>query len=175
MPDAEPEPKVMDISGLDLPDAKPPQAQQEQTPQLPENPLSGKKILRIDLSDLPRVLPVHPRTLRVDLSDLPNAETPAVTPSDQQKEKPEDSWLWQTLESCDPLQPYAQKMREYLLSPTDTKGIGDWLTSTVPKSAAQLGVSLAKMPFDLTQTFSSESQAAIEKFLLGHPEYEQFV
>ena len=113
--------------------------------------------------------------MRVDLSDIPDAETPAVTPSDQQKEKPEDSWFWQTLESCDPLKPYAQKMREYVESPTDTKGVWDWLTSTIPKSAAQLGVGLAKMPFDLTQTFSSESQAAIEKFLLGHPEYEQFV
>lgn len=90
-----------------------------------------------------------------------------------QKEKTEDSWFWQTLESSDTLKTYAPKIREYVESPTNTKGAWDWLTSTVPKSAAQLGVGLAKTPFDLAQTFGSGSQAAIEKFLKEHPEYEQ--
>ncbi len=90
----------------------------------------------------------------------------------EQKEKP-DSWFWQALESSDTLKPYAPKVREYVESPTDTKGAWDWLTSTVPKSAAQLGVGLAKTPFDLAQTFGSGSQAAIENFLREHPEYGQ--
>jgi len=66
-------------------------------------------------------------------------------------------------------------MREYVESPTDTKGAWDWLTSTIPKSGVQLGVGLTKTPFDLAQTFSGESKAAIEKFLQEHPEYEEIV
>ena len=93
----------------------------------------------------------------------------------EQKEKQKDSWFWQTLESSDTLKPYARKMREYVESPTDTKGAWDWLTNTVPKSGAQLGVGLARTPFDLTQIFSGESQATIERFLQEHPEYEQIV
>ena len=64
-------------------------------------------------------------------------------------------------------------MREYVESPTDTKGAWDWLTSTVPKSASQLSVGLAKTLFDLAQILGSGSQAAIEKFLKEHPEYEE--
>ena len=106
--------------------------------------------------------------------DLREARDNDGTQPAEQKEKPE-SWFWQTLESSDTLKTYAPKIREYVESPTDTKGAWDWLTSTVPKSAAQLGVGLAKMPFDLAQTFGSGSQAAIEKFLKEHPEYEQLV
>jgi uncharacterized protein YjaG (DUF416 family) len=94
------------------------------------------------------------------------------TQAAEQKEKP-DSWCWQALESSDTLKPYAPKVREYVESLTDTKGAWDWLISTVPKSAAQLGVGLAKTPFDLAQTFGSGSQAAIENFLREHPEYGQ--
>ena len=90
-----------------------------------------------------------------------------------QKKKLEDSWFWQTMESSGTLKPYAERMREYVESPTDTKGAWDWLTSTVPKSGAQLSVGLARTPFDLAQTFSSGSQAAIEEFLKEHPEYEE--
>src|SRR5271157_3931629 len=79
----------------------------------------------------------------------------------EQKEEQKDSWFWQTLESSDTLKPYARKVREYVESPTDTKGAWDWLTNTVPKSGAQLGVGLARTPFDLTQIFSGESQATI--------------
>ncbi|MGO9315153.1 MAG: hypothetical protein ACLQBD_02785 [Syntrophobacteraceae bacterium] len=93
----------------------------------------------------------------------------------EQKKKPEDSWFWQTLESSDTLKPYAERMREYVESPTDTKGAWDWLTSTIPKSGVQLRVGLTKTPFDLAQTFSGESKAAIEKFLQEHPEYEEII
>jgi hypothetical protein len=112
------------------------------------------------------------------IQSIRGQQTPEQSTPDQsvaQKAKPEHSWFWQTLESSDTLKPYAKKVREYIESPTDTRGAWDWLTSTVPKSAAQLSVGLAKMPFDITQTFSSESRAAIEKFLQEHPEYEQIV
>jgi hypothetical protein len=129
--------------------------------------------LTLDLSDLPKQ---QSAPLQLDLSDLPKAGAARyVDETIAQKAKPEDSWFWQSLESSDTLKPYAQKVREYVESPTDTKGAWDWLTSTVPKSAAQLGVGLARTPFDLAQTFSGESRAAIEKFLQEHPEYEQIV
>ena len=38
-----------------------------------------------------------------------------------------------------------------------------------------MGVGLARTPFDLAQTYSGASQAAIEKFLQQHPGYEQLV
>ncbi|MGA2936143.1 MAG: hypothetical protein ABSF52_03480 [Syntrophobacteraceae bacterium] len=175
MPDApQVQPKTLSIDFSDIPDALP-QAQPEQTPQLPLNPLSGKKILKVDFSDIPDAPPVQRKILRVDFSDIPDAEPSGVAPAEQRKGKPEDSWFWQTLESSDSLKPYAQKVRGYVESPTDTKGAWDWLTSTISKSAAQLGVGLAKTPFDITQTFSGASQAAIEKFLQEHSEYEQIV
>ena len=92
-----------------------------------------------------------------------------------QREKPKDSWFWQTLESSDTLKPYVPKMREYVASPTDTKGVWDWLTNTVPKSTVQLGVGLAKTPFDLAQTFSDESKSEVEKYLQEHPDFERMV
>ena len=126
------------------------------------------------------------RQTSTEIHDLTNKQRlddagKAYAPDDQsapdqpaaQKKKPEDSWFWQTMESSGTLKPYAERMREYVESPTDTKGAWDWLTSTVPKSGAQLSVGLARTPFDLAQTFSSGSQAAIEKFLKEHPEYEE--
>lgn len=87
-------------------------------------------------------------------------------------EKNEDSWFWRTLESSDTLKPYAPEIRKYVESPTDTKGAWDWLTNALPKSAARLGIGLAEAPFDIAQTFAGQSQAATEKFLREHPEYE---
>ena len=125
-----------------------------------------------------------------DVANLPpaagNSEPGAVGPSPDengdtetapaaQNEKYADSWFWQTLESSDTLKPYAQKIRQYVESSTDTKGVWDWLTDTIPKSAAQWGVKMAKTPFDLAQIFSSESRAGVEKFLQEHPGYEQIV
>ncbi len=112
---------------------------------------------------------------RLDDTGKPNAPGDQSAPDQPaaQKKKFEDSWFWQTMESSGALKPYAERMREYVESPTDTKGAWDWLTSTVSKSGAQLSVGLARTPFDLAQTFSSGSQAAIEEFLKEHPEYEE--
>ena len=106
------------------------------------------------------------------LDENPNRN---ASPPAPQKEKPEDSWFWQALESSGTLKPQALKIREYVESPTDTKGLWDWLTNTIPKSTTQLGVGIAKGPSDLAQTYSNESQAAVEKFLREHPEYEQLI
>ena len=86
-----------------------------------------------------------------------------------QNANPGDSWFWQTLESSDTLKPYVPKMREYVASPTDTKGAWDWLTHTIPKSPVQTGVDLAKAPFDLAQTFSGELSRKLKSICRNTP------
>src|SRR5271157_6027567 len=102
IPDApQVQPKTLFVDFSDVSDALP-QAQPEQTPQLPVNPLTGKKILRVDFSDIPDAPPVQRNILRVDFSDIPDAEPSAVAPADQipvkqgptvERQWPKD-WLW---------------------------------------------------------------------------------
>ena len=56
-----------------------PQTQSEPTSQQPVNPPFGRKILKVDFSDIPDALPVQRKTLRVDFSDIPDAESPTIT------------------------------------------------------------------------------------------------
>ena len=102
IPDALPvQRKTLRVDFSDIPDAYP-KYQSEQTPQLPVNPLSGKKILKVDFSDIPDAPPVQRKTLCVDFSDIPDAESPTITSADQST----------------PYQPIAQSEEPGLQSPT---------------------------------------------------------
>ena len=78
IPDALPaQPTRLFVDFSDIPDAVP-QGEPEQTPQVEENPLSGKNILKVDFSDIPDALPVQQKTLHVDFSDIPDREPDAT-------------------------------------------------------------------------------------------------
>jgi RHS repeat-associated protein len=71
------QPTGLFVDFSDIPDAVP-RGEPEQTPQVAENPLSGKNILKVDFSDIPDALPVQQKTLHVDFSDIPDREPDAT-------------------------------------------------------------------------------------------------